>query len=347
MKKVLLFTIAAATGISSFAKDHNYSSIQKVNPRVAAKGTAIGDTLVLANDIHDTISYYHYTTGAAGAVFGLNSIGTDAYAERYDFNPQDSSMAVIGVVTQFHGDVNPNTTKTVKMMIWAQGAPSGTSPILFNGLPGAAIDSTTAVSILNIGATTDSTKYFPLLSVTGDLTDSFFCGYKINYSPTALDGDTIGLWSSQDGERTAGTFTISGPDTTYNVKNALHLSGQWGDIFRFTGLKIDLAIFPVVAINTPVSVHGVTKNDLTLFGTYPNPATTNTNVKFSLNKSADVTIQLMDMSGRTISQKVLNNLGTGEHAIPVETSGLAAGNYIVLLHTSAGDGIGCKLVISK
>src|ERR1044072_3153021 len=98
------------------------------------------------------------------------------------------------------------------------------------------------------------------------------------------------------------------------------MGGLWGDNYRLFGLKNDLAIFPVVIIHAVTSVHGIGRNDFTYYGAYPNPATTNTNVKFALKSAASVTIKVMDVTGRTVTEIAQNNLSTGEHIIPVETS---------------------------
>ncbi len=135
-------------------------------------------------------------------------------------------------------------------------------------------------------------------------------------------------------------------DTVVNVQNAtLTSDGNWHDNYTDNdSIYNDLAIFPIVVISAPDGVKGITKKNLTFYGCYPNPASNNTNIKLSLTKSADITIQIMDMNGRILSTITQSNLATGEHIIPVSTSALPAGDYLYFIHTSGGDGVASKLV---
>ena len=189
----------------------------------------------------------------------------------------------------------------------------------------------------------------------------------MNYNFATLAGDTIGLACSVNGDRTSTVYTITSytdsivnmegtadsaitvTDTVINVQNATQWSdGVWHDNYTDNdSLYNDLAIYPIVVVGNPTGVNGVKKNNLTLFGNYPNPAANTTNIRCSLRQHADVTITVMDMSGRTLSTLNNANLGTGEHIIPMNTSSLPAGDYVYLLHTSGGDGIAGKMTIVK
>ncbi|OJW83498.1 MAG: hypothetical protein BGO69_08485 [Bacteroidetes bacterium 46-16] len=356
MKKLLLFTVAAALSVSAMAQNMRVSGtasnsaaeMKSFGNNFAAKGTANGDTLILINHV-DTFFYYTFID-TPGYIYGMNAFGYNSAAERYDFNPADSSLELLGIVSEFTGHYQASTNKMVTLKAWSQGTLTGTSPIKYNGFPNTLLDSIN-VSIKNLGidptgAHADSGKYTVLPSHVM-LTDSFFVGFSMDYVYPFVGGDTIGLMSSNDGKRLTTLYTVVGPDTIYNVKSAVGSGNSWADNYRFYGLKNDLAIFPVVIIHTVTSVHGIGRNDFTYYGAYPNPATTNTNVKFALKNAASVTIELMDVTGRVVTKTAANNLSTGEHIIPVETANLTPGNYIVLVRTSAGDGIGQQITVGK
>ena len=133
-----------------------------------------------------------------------------------------------------------------------------------------------------------------------------------------------------------------------NVQNAtMESDNTWYDNYtQNDSLYNDLAIFPIVKIGGPTSV-GITKKNLTFFGNYPNPATDQTNIRFSLAAGTDVTIQVMDMTGKTLKIITQNKLAAGEHIIPVDISGFAAGNYLYLVHTADGAGVASELTVLK
>jgi hypothetical protein len=78
---------------------------------------------------------------------------------------------------------------------------------------------------------------------------------------------------------------------------------------------------------------------------FPNPADNEVNVKITLNDAQDVTLQIMDLSGKTIAVKVVGYLTKGSHNIKIDVAGIQTGTYIVT-GKSGTNGIGTlKLVI--
>jgi len=362
MKKVFLLTIAAGVSVSGFAqraKTTHATTIRTVNTTPAAisgttaRTTAVGDTTILEN-ISGTDTLIIYRAGStldSGFVTGMDNYGDRGYAERYDFNGTDSSLEVIGVIAEFGGVVNPASTKTVHFKIWDVSAQVPiTSTLLYSGFPNNVLDSAVVpVTELGIAATGDSIKEYLFPVSTGALSSSFYVGYDINYDATNFGGDTIGLVTSLNGERTSPIAYLSGADTIINVQNATQFSDfSWNDnatenfqIFN------NLFIFPVVIVHGPTGVSSVTKNGLTFFGNYPNPAVNSTNIKFSLATATDVTIQVTDMTGRVINTINQNNLAAGDHIIPVTTSALPSGDYLYLVHTAQGGNLAGKMSVIK
>lgn len=366
MKKVLLFVAAVAVSTLSFAqKGINFKS-ERTNAihsgqypikveNFAAKGTAVGDTIALSKfGPGDTAVFYIYNNDT-GMMTGLSAWGDKAFAERFDVNPADSTMQVIGVGAQFTGTYMPTSTKTVNLKVWSEGAKTTfLRPTLNNsGLPGTELATVTRnINQLGIATTSgapDTIKYVLFATPTAMLNDNFFVGYTCNYTPTALAGDTICVATNQDGERNEPfTTTLTVTDTTINNVNAvMDFSGAWNDMSVNLGLFANLMVFPIVKIGPGTSmVHGVTRKDFTFFGAYPNPASNSTNVKVAITNAADVTIEIADMSGRNISTSI-NSLNPGEHTIAVNTSALASGQYLCIVRTSTGNAIATLLTIAK
>lgn len=70
-------------------------------------------------------------------------------------------------------------------------------------------------------------------------------------------------------------------------------------------------------------------------GTFPNPASNETNVSFDLVKSADVVLRITDISGKLIEQFELGKLNPGNHIQKLDLAKYQNGNYTVSINGSA------------
>ena len=77
---------------------------------------------------------------------------------------------------------------------------------------------------------------------------------------------------------------------------------------------------------------------------YPNPAQGTAYVDMELNESADVTLELVNQLGQTVSISDNGKLPAGHSVLPVKVAGLAAGIYMVKVNI-AGKSLLRKLVI--
>lgn len=366
MNKIILIAVAALLSFSSYAQKmmHGHSAHIQPTIKTVAKPTGIGDTLTLSNiAASDTVRVlYTHDAPGAGYTTGANSFNDKGFAERYGFSGADSSIKVIGVITQFGGSVNPASTKSITLKVWSQGARSMVNANMYYlGFPNNVLDSIVVpVTQLGIGVATDTQKQFMFATPTDFLSnDAFFVGYTFNYNYATLAGDTIALAASEDGSRmtpnyilrykvdTAGDTTAV--DTAVYVQNAtLWSDNLWRDNYsQNDSLYNNLAIFPIVIIGTPSSVGSVTRNGFSLMGNYPNPANNITNIRFGLSAADDVTISISDMNGRTVYTDSRANLISGTHSVSVNTSGLPVGEYIYLVRTSAGAGMAAKMVVCR
>ena len=383
MRKLFILAIALSINTVAFAQRVIHTRATDINSinnsgftfgqyNSSARITAVGDTLVLSNIPATDTPLVIYSAGISdsGYLTGTDIYGDQGFAERYDINGSDSSVIVIGVVALFNGTVSPSSAKTITFNAWNVGVPQVVSATFeYSGFPGTNIDSLVVpITQLGIGAATDTIKTFLFPDFTPDtVQSSFFVGYTINYNFATLNGDTLGLACSLNGTRTSAVYdtttyidsvvnsagtadsAIYVLDTVVNVQNTTLWSDySWHD--NYTGndsLFNDLAIYPIVYINSATGIKGVTRKDLTFFGNYPNPAVNSTNIKFSLLHNASVTIQIMDMKGRVISTINNTNLSVGEHIIPVNTSAMPSGDYLYFIHTSGGDGIAGKMTVLR
>jgi hypothetical protein len=370
MKKLFLLTITAGLALSSFAQvakrpfSGAYTTKTFTAPAIENalyKTTTVGAVDTLSHiTAADTIAVYDAGNAGSdsGYVSGMDEYEDRGYAERYDFNGTDSTLQVIGLIYEFTGTINPSSTKNVNFKVWSVGAQAlidGTvSPnVFYSGLPNTVLTSDN-VSYLHIGVGTpagnpDTAKIHIFTTPTAYLSTSFFVGFELTYTWAGAAGDTIGLLTTLDGERTSAIYNVSGTDTVVNDVNVSEYSDNtWHDnaVENF-GIQNNFVLFPLVKVGHGLSVAGVTNKNLTFYGNYPNPAITSTNVKFSLLNSSDVTIEVMDMNGRTINTINQKGLSAGEHIINLSTTNMPSGDYVYVIHASKGGGIASKFTVVK
>lgn len=358
MKQAILFILSVSLSTFAFAQRHAARTQHNILP-VAAKTTAIGDTVTLSNiNSGDTLTMYSYPAG--GYVTGPNSYSDMGFAERYTVD--SGSVAVVGIMSHFGGVVNPASTHSVNLKVWSHSIPVPiTGSLAYRDFPAAGLDTVTVpVTQLGIGPVTDTVKSFFFARPADTLQAAFFVGYDITYNYTTLNGDTIGLYSTVDGNRSGNPYDIvmnvgtgESNDTTYdtliNVQNAtLWSDNVWHDNFTQNDtLYNNLAIYPIVVLGKATGISSITRNSLTFFGNYPNPANDVTNIKYSLKKQADVTITVMDMQGRTLYSQVFAGQSSGEHITPLSVSRFSPGNYVYSIVTSGGDAIAGRLTVER
>lgn len=367
MKKILL--ILAAAGFSTAqAQVRKVAPVSKpVTPvqnsfllQTMHKGTAAGDTIIGINfppTQLDSLTAYYYDEASpfdTGYIFGMNAFGDQAFAERFDISGNDSSVRVIGTFAMFDGILNATTNKTINLHVWSQGPMtqlSGSRPnVLFTGMPNTVLATQNVrVDSLGIDTNGNALKFHAFSTPTASISDSFFVGYAPDWTHVQANGEFISLMTTRDGYRYQPVTTISGTDTIINVLNAVQWSdGTWNDeATQNAQTEVHLALFPVFIVGAPQSVTGITHKELTFFGNYPNPANDFTNIRFSLAKSADVTITLTDMTGRILRTQELKMQPSGESTVKFNTSDLAAGNYLYLVRTSAGDGMAAQMTVVR
>lgn len=108
---------------------------------------------------------------------------------------------------------------------------------------------------------------------------------------------------------------------------------------RLTWLDAQMALFdsPILG-NEPKEVSATI---------YPNPSSGLFYWKFSLEKPAEVTYQIIDSQGRTLLSSKVLNFGAGEQIYPVEVTNLSAGTYLFQWSSSEGSAEKIRLLLTK
>lgn len=88
-------------------------------------------------------------------------------------------------------------------------------------------------------------------------------------------------------------------------------------------------------------------NNLNIKSISPNPASQLANVYLGLKNSSNITINLVDLSGRVLKSYYEGNQGAGTHQFQLDISNITSGSYIVNIIGSNGDNTFGKLVVIK
>ena len=88
------------------------------------------------------------------------------------------------------------------------------------------------------------------------------------------------------------------------------------------------------------------KNGMKLGQNFPNPAVNEFNIIYELNHKANVTVEIMDMTGKVVGRVVEGIKTTGTHTIKLSSLNLQAGTYFYTL-TTDGNKLTKKMSIAK
>jgi hypothetical protein len=84
-----------------------------------------------------------------------------------------------------------------------------------------------------------------------------------------------------------------------------------------------------------------------LLQNHPNPFSSTTSIKYYLPQKVKVTLEVLDVSGRTIETLIDNVESIGEHTITYDGSKLSSGTYLYRLRTSTGFTQSKKMLLVK
>jgi hypothetical protein len=84
-----------------------------------------------------------------------------------------------------------------------------------------------------------------------------------------------------------------------------------------------------ISIAAPSTVMGATMGGFELGSIHPNPLTSSTSLTFYLPESSDLSIEVLDMTGRAVIVEKYAKLSKGEHSVALQTPSLPTGSYLM------------------
>lgn len=84
-----------------------------------------------------------------------------------------------------------------------------------------------------------------------------------------------------------------------------------------------------ISVSTLAKVDGIS--------IFPNPTKGSANLKFNLQEEGNVSVSLMEYTGKMVSEIVNENMTPGVKNVNINTKGIVPGNYIVLISTVGGN----------
>lgn len=131
--------------------------------------------------------------------------------------------------------------------------------------------------------------------------------------------------------------TISNQNYTVSVGASWLCRNGEGYLRQATGAAgVNTARYPILAPLAPrqrmvVSVFENEEMQSVLLGAYPNPATHQLTLQYTLHKLGDVQVQLADLAGRIVFTDIVADQSAGIHRQSIDVSALPAGNYVLLV----------------
>lgn len=203
-------------------------------------------------------------------------------------------------------------------------------------LPARTCSGTTQVE--NVWTTTisdgsqDGENYMPETNCTWNIRHQYISGYAFTFTKFDLGyGDFVDIYNAGTNPATFyKRFDINNvPEGVYNVPfkrmQVRFVADNWDQKDGFS-----LGYYALAAIE---DYNGL--EDLTV---YPNPATDNVNIDFTMNESEKVVLSLFDMTGKMLRSMDAQALNGSNH-VSFDVSGLANGIYVLEINTEKGKSI--------
>ncbi len=249
-----------------------------------------------------------------GWVAGMNDFGDREKAQRFDVaGAQEYRVSEVAVYFN-QAAVVGNGEVSVKIY-----------ELSSNGDPGALLGTSDPLTVSQLA--TDPELVIPTLftfsekpGLTGG---SFFV--SVNFSELYDTQDTVGIFNTVVGCGASGS--------SYD----LFSDGRW---FPFSNadswqLDIDLLIFATLEqISTDVNDLTPEEAGLHLTAAYPNPASKQITLDFSLDQREDITISIHQANGQLIRQEYLGSRAAGTHREQLDLGSLSNGVYFYTFRTT-------------
>jgi hypothetical protein len=308
--------------------EKNQSSVQPMS--------TVSDTItahwgrILPYPSVDTATLYTCSPTKHSYLAGHNQYGDMAKAQKFDsqYGVANASGTITNLL-MWVGDKKLGTTPGNASRIptiWADNA----------GVPGTVLGTATPVTvalmdtsiaakhligpssgpmgIYNINATFTTTISIPV-------NHTFWAGFTITYDAA---GDSAGLITTRGAEF---------KDSTHTFELYTPAPGTWASFKADWGLSLALAVYPVLNVTT-AGVNEFNSN-ISALQNYPNPASNNTMISYSLKETANVNLTVYDIAGKKLSDLSQGIQSAGNHNVKLDVSNLSSGMYFYTI--IAGD----------
>lgn len=141
-------------------------------------------------------------------------------------------------------------------------------------------------------------------------------GADLRTAPEVNDGAAGGFFKPGANDWVTENIDLS----TYEGQEVLirmFLTSAWGDMLYLDNIRM----------NSPVDVNDLNDNESLLV--FPNPASQNMNIELSIEESANVTVRMIDMLGRTILTEQIGNNVSGVINHTLNVSDVNSGAYLL------------------
>ncbi len=330
MKKIYSTIVISAMAIFAFAQQNitfsginaNPVSVQKhfSNPSLFTIDTLLPPSFAMPCFTSDPTPYvyYNWSPPAVGYVTGTDSLpqaSPNPPAVGKECAQKYLATGTVNEVLVWYGHVT-GSTGTTSVKIYS-------------------IDATTKLPKTVLG--TSSTILTGALTNTALATYSFSVAVAVTneFAVSAVlpksngNGDTVAIISTKIGCSTADSLSSFQLFPTYGwTPYALFLN-----FVEPRDTSIDLYLLPVGTLTNLTGVNDqYSSSGLSLLGAFPSPASDFTNLRYRLDSPSKVSIEVFDLSGRTI-QNYSDNVSSGTHELKVSLKDISAGNYYYTINT--------------
>ena len=138
-------------------------------------------------------------------------------------------------------------------------------------------------------------------------------------------GNDLGIYVSEDGGGNWTLFMEGLPEVVLAVhlslspaNQKLRIATHGNGVFQ-TDL-VGKVVSSIATITIP--------NTINLNQNFPNPVSEQTIIPFELNEASKISLKIYDIKGKLVQEKMSDQLLKGKQQIPINLSGLSAGNYV-------------------
>ena len=159
------------------------------------------------------------------------------------------------------------------------------------------------------------------VQVSTDCGDSYTdlfnkAGADLRTAPEVNDGSAGGFFKPGAGDWVTENLDLSAYEGQ-DVLIRMYLTSAWGDQLYIDNIKI----------NSPVDVNELNENESLVV--FPNPASQNMNIELSIEESANVSVKMIDMLGRTILTEQIGNNVKGAISHTLNVNNINSGAYLL------------------